>query len=272
MAILADLHLHSSYSGDSDASMEEMIQKAIAAGLNTVCFTEHVDLDYPLRHGEAENIFTLNADSFLYELLGYKNKYADQIEVLFGLECGMQPHLSKENAKIIKDHEYDFILGSVHLCGGEDPYYDEFFEGKDEEAVLRQYFEETYQNIRALGNFDSLAHLDYMIRYTKTLDKKYEYAKYQDILDKILNHLIDRDKALELNTGSLRKGMDECNPCKDVIKRYKELGGEMITVGSDAHRPEEVASGFDKASQLLTDCGFKYYTVFSGRIPMFKKL
>ena len=74
MAILADLHLHSSYSGDSDASMEEMIQKAIAAGLNTVCFTEHVDLDYPLRHGEPENIFTLNADSFLYELLGYKNK------------------------------------------------------------------------------------------------------------------------------------------------------------------------------------------------------
>lgn len=272
MAILADLHLHSSYSGDSDAPMEEMIKKAIASGLNTICFTEHIDIDYPLRDDMTENIFTLNSDAFLYELLGYKNKYADKIEVLFGLECGMQPHLSRENAKIIKEHEYDFILGSVHLCGGADPYYPDYWTGKEEEAVVRQYFEETYRNIRALGNFDSLAHLDYIIRYTKTMDKKYEYAKYQDILDKILEHLIDRDKALELNTGSLRKGMDQCNPCIDVIKRYKELGGEMITVGSDAHKPEDVATGLDKANEILADCGFKYYTVFSGRIPMFKKL
>lgn len=272
MPILADLHLHSSYSTDSNAPMEEMILKAIDKGLSTICFTEHVDLEYPETPDFPAGSFNLNPDAFLYELLGYKSKYADKIEVLFGLECGMQPHLSRENAKIIKEHEYDFILGSVHLVDGKDVYYPSFYEGITEEEALRKYLEDTYRNIRVFGNFDSLAHMDYIIRYCKNMDQTYEYAKYKDIIDKVLEHLIDREKALEINTGSLRMGMKECNPCFDVMKRFHELGGEFVTIGSDAHTPADIAHGFDKAAELLSACGYKYYTVFSGRIPMQKKL
>ncbi len=272
MSIKADYHLHSHHSGDSEAPMEEMVLAGIAAGLETMCFTEHVDFDYRPLGKEVDPMFELNADSYLYELLGLKSRYAGQIELLFGLECGMQPHVAKENVRFIREHEYDFILASVHVCGGKDPYCPEFFEEIKEEEALRAYLEETLQSLRVFGNFDSLGHLDYIIRYCKRLDRQYEYAKYKDIIDKILTHLISHEKALELNTAPLRKGMKEMNPCREVIARYHELGGELITIGSDAHRPNEVASDFGKAEELLKTCGFGYYTVYSGRIPMMKKI
>ena len=104
------------------------------------------------------------------------------------------------------------------------------------------------------------------------MDRQYEYAKYKDIIDRILSYLIDREKALELNTAGIRKGMKEMNPSRDVLMRYHELGGELITVGSDAHRVGEVASDFDKAEEMLRSCGFQYYTVYNGRIALMKKL
>lgn len=272
MAIKTDYHLHSHHSGDSSAPMEEMVQSGIAAGLEAMCFTEHVDFDFRPLGKEAENTFELNADAYLYELLSLKKKYEDRIELFFGLECGMQPHTARDNVRFVKEHEYDFVIASVHLCGGMDPYYPEFWEGKEEEEVLRQYLEETYGNIKVFGNFDCLGHLDYMIRYCKKMDRQYEYAKYKDIIDKILSYLVDREKALELNTAGIRKGMKEMNPRRDVLRRYHELGGELITVGSDAHRPQDVAADLDKAQEFLQECGFRYYTVYNGRIAMMKKL
>ena len=272
MTIKADYHLHSHHSGDSDAPMEEMVKSGIAAGLEAMCFTEHVDFDFRPFGREASDKFSLNADSYLYELLSLKKKYEDQIELLFGLECGMQPHVARDNVRFIKEHEYDFVIASVHICGGKDPYYPEYFEDKEEEEALREYLEETFRNIKVFGNFDCLGHLDYIIRYCKKMDRQYEYAKYQDIMDKILSYLIDREKALELNTAGIRKGMTEMNPRREVLKRYRGLGGELVTVGSDAHRAQDVASAFDKAQEFLEECGFDYYTVYNGRIAMMKKL
>ena len=143
MSIKSDYHLHSHHSGDSDAPMEEMVKNGIAAGLEAMCFTEHVDFDFRPLGKEKSDMFELNADSYLYELLSLKKKYEDQIELLFGLECGMQPHTARENVRFIKEHEYDFVIASVHLCGGKDPYYPEYFEGKEEEEALREYLEET---------------------------------------------------------------------------------------------------------------------------------
>lgn len=252
--------------------MEEMVKSGIAAGLEAMCFTEHVDFDFRPFGREANDKFSLNADSYLYELLSLKKKYEDQIELLFGLECGMQPHVARDNVRFIKEHEYDFVIASVHICGGKDPYYPEYFEDKEEEEALREYLEETFRNIKVFGNFDCLGHLDYIIRYCKKMDRQYEYAKYQDIMDKILSYLIDREKALELNTAGIRKGMTEMNPRREVLKRYRGLGGELVTVGSDAHRAQDVASAFDKAQEFLEECGFDYYTVYNGRIAMMKKL
>ena len=272
MPILADYHLHSSYSGDSEASMEAMIQKAISMGLKYICFTEHMDLDFPPEDDTPVDKFETNVDAYLYDLLRIRNKYVNDITVGFGLELGLQPHLVRRNVKVAKEHDFDFIIGSAHICNGRDPYYPSFFEGRPEEEAIREYFECIYENLRAYSNFDVFGHMDYIVRYAPSRDKDYCYEKYADILDKILERLISREKGLEINTGAVAYNLREMNPCNAILRRYHEMGGELITVGSDAHTVEDMGRGFDIAEQILKDCGFKYYTVYDGRIPIMQKL
>ncbi len=272
MALKADLHLHSSFSGDSDAPMEEMILKGISLGLDTMCFTEHLDMDYVYTKPDEDGMFELNTDSYLYELIRCKEKYAGKIRLLFGVELGLQPHLRRELAVYAKNHDFDFIIGSSHLCNRKDPYFPDFYEGRSDEEAYREYFASILDNLKAFENFDVYGHLDYVVRYGKTKDADYCYDKYKDIFDKILEILIEKEIGLEVNTGAIGYQLKELNPCTDVLKRYKELGGEMITVGSDAHAPANIARGFDRAAEILTGCGFRYYTVFEKRSPEFHRL
>lgn len=272
MPVTADYHLHSSFSGDSDTPMEEMVLAGIRKGLTQMCFTEHQDFDYPVSEETPEGFFDLNPDSYLYEFLKCREKYADKITLCFGVELGLQPRLSRKNAAFSKAHEYDFIIASSHLCNGKDPYYPAFYEGRPQEEAYREYFESILENLKVFGNFDVYGHLDYVVRYGPQKDNGYSYEQYRDILDKILIKLIQDGKGLELNTGGLLHGLREANPCTAILRRYKELGGEIITTGSDAHTPEHIASGFDRAAEMLTDCGFRYYCTFERRTASFHKI
>lgn len=272
MAIKSDFHVHSAYSGDSNEAMEVMVQKAISLGMKDICFTEHMDLDFPVTKDCPEGYFEVNVDAYLYELLNLRNKYCNDINVLFGLELGMQPACNRPNVRIAKEHDFDFIIASSHLCNGKDPYFPEFFEGRSEEEAVREYFQSISEVLRAYSNFDVYGHLDYVIRYCPTLDANYSYDKYKDVIDPILKRLIDREKGIELNTSGLANGLKDMHPCSDILKRYRELGGEIITIGSDAHKAEDLGRYFDKAAAVLSDCGFQYYTTFDARIPVMHKL
>lgn len=271
MAITADFHLHSNHSGDSDAPMEAMIQSAISKGLTHMCFTEHMDLNFPVTEETPAGIFEVNTDSYLYDLLKYKEKYASQISISFGIELGLQASIAREIAIYSKSYDFDFIIGSSHIVNGKDPYYAPYYEGRSEEDAYREYFQSIIDNIKKISNYDVYGHLDYVVRYGPNRDKYYSYEKYKDLFDQILTLLLEKEKGIEINTSSIKKGMNP-NPCMEVIKRYKELGGEIITVGSDAHTPEHVASDFNRAAELLTACGFKYYTIFQNRMPEFKRI
>lgn len=270
--IRADYHLHSSYSGDSSAPMEDMILKGIQMGLTHMCFTEHMDPDFPYPDPEEEGMFELNTDSYLYELARLKEKYASQIQLLFGVELGVQPHLRRELSIYAKSYDFDFIIASSHLCNKKDPYYPSFYEGRSDEEAYREYFLSILDNLRAFGNFDVYGHLDYVVRYGKNKDADYCYDKYRDIFDRILETLMEKEKGLEINTGAIGYGLKELNPCTELLRRYRKLGGELITVGSDAHDPQSVARGFDRAAQILTDCGFRYYATFEKRTPEFHRI
>lgn len=271
MAIRADFHLHSSFSGDSTAPMEEMIQKGIALGLDTMCFTEHQDMDFVYETKE-EGMFTLNTDSYLYDLARLKETYSGQIRLLFGVELGLQPHLRRELALYAKSYDFDFIIASSHLCNGKDPYYPSFYEGRREEEAYREYFLSIPDNLKIFSNFDVYGHLDYVVRYGPNKDADYCYEKYRDVLDPILETLLEKEKGLELNTGALRRQLRDFNPCADILKRYRQLGGEILTIGSDAHRPEDIAANFQQAAEVLTACGFRYYTTFEKRTPEFHRI
>lgn len=272
MPIHSDSHLHSSHSGDSETPMEQMIQKGISLSLTDMCFTEHMDYDFPDTEGGPGSTFLLNTDSYLYDLIRYKEMYADRIRLHFGVELGLQPHLSAKNSRYVRSYDFDFVIASSHVIGGRDPYYPSFYEGRTEEAAYREYFESILTNLKTFTNFDVYGHLDYVVRYGPGRNQNYSYEAYRDILDEILRTLVLNEKGLELNTGGYLAGLGAPNPCADIVKRYRELGGEIITVGSDAHAPEQIGAHFEEACDLLKSCGFRYHCIFEKRVAEFLKL
>ena len=256
-----DQHMHCNFSGDSDALPEDMIKAGIAHGLSGICFTDHLDYDYP----EEPNIFLLDFDNYFKVLSDLKEKYADKISVNIGIELGLQTQAAGQNLAVAEKYPFDFIIGSSHVVNHMDPYYPEFFAGRDEDAAYMEYFESVLENINSGVDFDVYGHIDYVVRYGPNKNAFYAYEKFTDIIDEILTQLISKGKGIEVNTGGFKYGLGHPNPTEDIIKRYRELGGEIITMGADAHVPEYVAYEFDKTAQIIKNCGFKYYTVFKNR-------
>ncbi len=272
MPCLIDSHIHTSFSGDSDAPMEETILTAIAKGLTDICFTEHLDLDYPGGEDCPPDTFLLDIDAYHHQFVLLQEKYADQIHLRFGLELGLQPHLAARHAALLREWPFDFVIGSAHVVHGRDPYYPSYYRGRQETDAYREYFTCVLENITAFESYDSFGHLDYVVRYGPTKDQHYTFAQYQDILDEILKRLALTGKALECNTGAIRCGLKELNPSLLILKRFRQLGGEFVTIGSDAHTPDRLADGFERACGVLKQAGFSYYTVYENRHPRFLKL
>jgi histidinol-phosphatase (PHP family) len=272
MPITADYHLHSSFSNDSDTPMESMIQQGIAIGLTHMCFTEHNDFDFPDTLGKPPEMGDLDVNPYLQDFLHYREIYKDQIQLRFGVEMGLQPQVAERNMKLARSYDFDFIIGSSHAFHGFNPYYSLCFDALGESAVYEGYFQSIWENLQVYDDFDVYGHLDYVVRYGPNQDTFYHYLDHQDIFELILKHLITHGKGLEVNTGGVKSGLKELHPLPAILKRYKELGGEIITIGSDAHTPDRLGEHFPRAEELLLELGFQYYTIFEKRKPIFLPL
>ena len=146
-----------------------------------------------------------------------------------------------------------------------DPYDDAFWKERSVDETCEAYFKSIIDNIKSYKNFDTYGHIDYIIRYAPEKNKNYTYHKFADVLDDVLKTIIHNNIALEVNTAGYKYGLGQPNPQTDILQRYRELGGELITIGADAHRPDHIAYDFKKAETLLKDLGFKYYTIFKKR-------
>ncbi len=266
--MLSDFHMHTDFSGDCDIPAQTMIEQAISLSMKQLCITDHYDYDYP----DEPELFLIDFDKYFEKMSYLKEKYSDKIDLRIGVELGLQPHIAEHLKKISQKYPFDFIIGSSHVVDKCDPYYPSFFEGRDEKASYKRYFETISENLLVFDDVDVYGHIDYVVRYGPNKDKYYSYEDYSDVIDTALSMCIEHGVGIELNTGGLAYGLKHPNPREDVIKRYRELGGEIITVGADAHKPERIAYEFSKAGEILKQCGFKYYTVFKDRKPEFIKL
>lgn len=260
--ITADQHTHSSFSSDSTEPLAEMVKAAEEKGLQTLCITEHNDPDYP------EHEFDLNTAAYHDELLRVREQ--TNIELLFGVELGLMGYLAPRLREYANAWDLDFIIGSSHLVDGEDPYYPEYFKRLGCKNGVLRYFESILANVKAIDCFDVYGHLDYAVRYSP--EKSYDPLGYAEIIDEILRLLIEKGKGIEINTAGLQSGLGYVHPHEFILRRYKELGGAIITVGSDAHDRRRVAADLDKAEAALSAAGFKYYTIFRERKPNFVKI
>ena len=157
----SDFHLHSSFSADSDAPMRDMVEKGISLGLSAMCFTEHMDYDYI----DEGMVFEADIPSYCKTLTSLKEEYEHKIELLFGLELGLQPYLKERCESLVKNWDFDFVIGSSHVVNGQDPYYPAFFEGRTEKESYISYFESIIENLHTMSCFDVYGHIDYVVRY-----------------------------------------------------------------------------------------------------------
>lgn len=269
--ILTDSHSHSDFSTDSSTPMETMVQQAIRLGLERYIITDHLDPDYPVPPG-AEAVFLVERNAYQAEVLRLKAKYQNRIEILFGVEYGIQPQLGQIFYDWMEGLPLDFIIASTHVVNGVDPYLKVYFEGRSEPEAFDEYFHTFLPNIAAFGDFSVYGHLDYVVRYGPNRDRFYRPEDHLEVLDPAMRRLIELGKGIELNTSGWAKGLNMPHPHPVVLRRYRELGGEIVTVGSDAHSPDRIAYDFDRARDLLLDCGFKYYAYYKALEPVFLPL
>lgn len=276
--IQADMHMHTWFSTDSEACPCDMADEAVRKGLKTICFTDHFDKD-DLEWGE-EGIF--DVDAYFVKMQKLQEEYAGKLNIRIGIELGLRTYLKDYYEELTKKYPFDFVIGSVHNVPYKkdaegnilytDPAAEKLFTDRTDKEAYRLMMETTLENVRTSDCFQTLGHLDYVVRYGKSREKEYSYTDYADIIDEILKLLIEKKKGLEVNSAGLKYGLPFAHPHPDVLKRYRELGGEIITIGADAHKPEHIAYDFAKAEEILKSCGFKYYTEFFEQKPVFKQL
>ncbi|MCI8993372.1 MAG: histidinol-phosphatase HisJ family protein [Eubacterium sp.] len=264
--MLWDTHMHTRFSEDSNTPERMMADAAIKKGLSGICITDHMDLDFP----DGSDLFVFDVSEYMQAMKSLRQQYTGRLHILIGIELGLQTHLSAAyHALFQKEPDFDFVIGSSHVVHRMDPYYPEYFNGRNEEDGYLEYFESILENIHACSNFDVYGHLDYVVRYGPNKNRDYSYRKYADIIDEILKTLISRGKGIEINMSGYRYGLGHPNPTEDIIKRYRELGGEILTIGADAHEPEHIAYRFEKIPDLLHHLGFTHFTIFHKRKPQF---
>lgn len=266
--IKADYHLHTNFSSDSKTPMEEMVKQAISLGLDRICFTDHMDYDFPKQY---EMSFQFCMEDYWKQIDQMQKKYP-QIQILKGVECGLQDGLGERYRSLIQSFDFDFVINSCHVLFQMDPYYPDFWENRTEQKGIEDYFKQIHKNLLEFQDFDVCGHIDYIIRYAPSHGKDFNPRLYMDYIDEILKTVISMGKGIEANSSGYKYGLNTTHPCKEILTRYRELGGEILTIGSDGHQPEHMAFSFDKVQELLLKIGFRYYTIFEKRKPSFLRL
>lgn len=245
--------------------MTDACIKAIELNIKELAFTDHVDLDWP------DNVFPpFNPDTlerYFDDLASVKNKFANLVKIKFGVEIGMQPHTLETCSKLISKYPFDFVIASTHIVNRQDPSLPEYFDGKTKEESYIRYYEEILNLITDFDTFCVLGHLDYIKRYSPFTYVNNDHLIGIDIIDEILKTLIRKNKGIEVNTSGYRHISNMPMPHFDIVERYKALGGQIITMGSDAHFTKYIGLNFKETFAKLKSLGFENVTLFEKMKP-----
>lgn len=261
--MFADYHVHTSFSDDSDCPMEEMIRKALDLGMDEIAFTDHVD------YGVKTD---LNCDYERYFPLldEMKKNYQGRIQIRKGIEFGVQSHTIRLFERDFEKYGFDFVILSNHQIEDKEFWSFEFQEGKTQEAYQRAYYEAIYDVMQNYTGYSVLGHLDMIKRYDDA--GEYPDERILDIVEKILRLAIAGGKGIEANTSCFHYGLKDLTPSRKILGLYHDLGGRIITIGSDTHDTNRLGDHIEETKEILKEIGFTQYCTFSRMEPVFHDL
>ena len=274
-----DCHTHTRFSVDSDADIIGMIEKAMSLGLSAYAVTDHCECNrwYSEEHYPDETTyryfdFGRDFENSVTAVTKLKEKYDGKLNLICGVEMGQGNQVPEIAEKIVSDKRLDFVIGSMHqLPKTEDFAFIEYdkMTVEEMEKLLEKYFMEVY-NLSKWGKFDILGHLTYPLRYIEDKGNiKVDMSRYEEIIREIFKTIIYNGKGIEINTSGLRQKYGKPFPEYRFVKMYKELGGEIISVGSDAHTVADLGKGVADGAEIAKQAGFKYLCFFKERKPQF---
>jgi histidinol-phosphatase (PHP family) len=260
---MLDYHVHSNFSADCETPMDRTIKKAIEIGLSEICFTDHIDYDYP----DESIVFEFNLLEYDDQIRQMQAKYGNRINIKKGIEIGVEPYLLDRYEALMRKNRFDFIICSMHTSDRKDLHSGKFFEDKTVNEAYAKYYEELLFCTKNFDSFSVLGHLDLVKRY-----KQGSTRDFHELITEIFKVIIPMGKGIELNTSGFRYGLNTGMPSEDILRLYYSLGGEIITIGSDSHREDTLAYEFNTAYNLLQRVGFQYITSFEDNKPSFQRI
>lgn len=275
--IKCDYHVHSEFSDDSNTPMASQARRACELGLDEICFTDHVDYGVKFDHddprlagsGREANV---NYPEYFPAIEAVREKFRGKLKIRAGLEFGVQTITIKQYEDLYMQYrdKLDFVLLSIHQVNNAEFWTQDFQRGKSQAEYNRGYYEELLRVIQRFHAYSVLAHLDLIVRYD--LKGEYPFENVRDIVAEILRTAIRDGKGIELNTSSWRYGLTDTQPSRKILELYRDLGGEILTLGSDAHSTNYLAAHFDEGREILRGLGFRYVCTFEGMMPEFHAL
>ena len=276
--MFADYHVHTAFSDDSIYPMEQVVQDAISKKIDEICFTEHVDYGIKVDWDSGKEIVYRNGEPcancnyplYMKTIKQMKERYGNKITIKTGLEFGMQMHTIKLYEKLFSQYDLDFVLLSIHQVNDLEFWNQDYQRGKTQKEYNEGYYDEMLRLVKSYKNYSVLAHMDLITRYDN--DGVYSFEKIKNKITEILKIVISDGKGIELNTSSKRYGLSDSTPCRDILKLYYNLGGNIITIGSDSHKPEHLGAYIQEGKELLRSIGFTQYCTFEKMKPIFHTL
>lgn len=267
MSYFADYHTHSTHSSDGHNTIMELCRSAVKNGIQEIAVTDHFE---PCMANEYCSFY--NQKSYWAYMTKAKQVFRGRLSIKLGVELG-QPHLFPEASKaVLADFPYDYVLASAHKLSNGKDVSELDYSNINEEELCAMYLEQLKQLIY-WNDFDCIGHLDLIKRYSAAVYKRnISLASQYELLKEVLQLAIRSGKGIEINTSGLRQAPKETMPGLDVLKIYKELGGEILTIGSDAHFAQDVGKGVGEAQVLARMAGFRFITVFENRKPQWKSI
>ena len=261
--MLADYHLHTSFSDDSEFPMEASINQAISLGIQEVCYTEHID------YGVKTDI-NCDCEAYWKEIRRCRELFGNRITIKGGMEFGIQTGTVSVFKRTFHKYPFDFIIFSCHQVDNKEFWNGSFQQGRSQREYQERYYEEILKVMNLYEDFSVLGHLDLIRRYDPL--GEYPFHKVQDMIEKILKTVIEKGKGIEVNTSGYRYGLKDVSPSVRILKLYREFGGEIITIGSDAHKKEDVGFKLTDTKNLLKDLGFRYFCTYDDMTPVYQML